>query len=82
MWKKIDPTILLLCYLSIFYTCVLIFVEYRFASDGQVFQVVSNTVSITIGALMGRLKPESSQHPNETTKTATVTTSESKPEAL
>ena len=79
MFRRIDPTLLLLFYGLIFFTGILIFVEHFFTSDGQVFQVISGVLTGFAGAFFGRMKP-GNEHPGEAVTSATVTTVESKPE--
>lgn len=67
---EVGGTVLLLFLGLVFFTFVLIFVEWRFQQDAQVFQVVSNLVSGFGGALLGLMskkadkKPDSPPPPN------------------
>lgn len=68
---KVDPTLMLL-FLGIFaMTGILIFCEHFFASDGQIFQVISGLVTGFAGAFFGRINPKPA---HEETKTSTDTT--------
>ncbi len=71
--EKIEPILLLLTGLIIFFACMLVFVEKFFASDGQVFQVISNILSGIAGAFIMRIKPPS-QHQGDTIKAGDNTT--------
>lgn len=66
----IEGIVMLLFAGMIFFTGVLIFVEYRFESDPQVFQVVASLVAGFSGAFFGILKnkqaPAPPQVPPET----------------
>lgn len=53
--KEVGGTVLILLLGMIFFTCVLIFVEYRFQQDAQVFQVISNIVSGFAGAFFAMM---------------------------
>ncbi len=77
-----EPQVLLLFIGLVLYTMLLIFVEWRFASDAVVFTVISNLVSGFAGAFFGRMKPADNinHQPGETTTSATVTKTEIKPE--
>lgn len=55
--EKIEPILFMLAGLIVFFACLLIFVEHFFASDGQVFQVISNILSGIAGAFIMRIKP-------------------------
>ena len=54
---KIDPVLLLLMGGITFFSMIVLFVEWKFNSDGQVFQVFSNLLSGFGGALLMRVKP-------------------------
>jgi hypothetical protein len=54
--RKIDPNLYLLTGLVIFFSFLLLWVEYVFHDDGQVFQVFSNLLSGVGGALLLAIK--------------------------
>lgn len=56
--NKIDRTLFLLFFGMVFFVFVLIFVEYFFKDDGQMFQVISGLVTGFAGAFFGRMKPQ------------------------
>ena len=66
---RIDPVLLLLFAGLCLFTLVLIFVEWRFNSDGQIFQVVSGVLTGFAGAFFTRMNPKKQE---DTTTTATV----------
>lgn len=55
--NKIEPIVLLLCSLVIFYTVCLIVVAKLMSSDGQTFQIIAGLVTGFSGALLMRVKP-------------------------
>lgn len=56
---KVDPVLLLLFSGITIFTGVMIFIEFKFKDDGQLFQVVSGLVAGFAGAFFTRLKPRS-----------------------
>ena len=56
---KVEPILLFLILLMIFFTGALFLAEWRFGNDGQMFQVVSNVLSAVAGAFIMRVKPSS-----------------------
>jgi uncharacterized membrane protein YjjP (DUF1212 family) len=68
MLSKMDTTLLLLFTGMVFFAAVLIFVEWRFSNDAQVFQVIASLVAGFSGAFFGRINPQ-----NESTKPKTDT---------
>lgn len=56
MLKEVGGTVLLLFVGMVFFTGVLIFVEFRFQSDGQVFQTVASLLAGFSGAFFGLMK--------------------------
>jgi len=55
--NKIEPIVLLLCSLVIFYTICLVVVAKLMSSDGQTFQIIAGLVTGFSGALLMRVKP-------------------------
>lgn len=53
--KEVGGTVLVLLLGMVFFTIVLVFVEWRFESDAQVFQVISNIVSGFAGAFFAMM---------------------------
>lgn len=74
MWRA-DPILSLLFCGMIFFTGILIFVEWRFESDAQVFQVIASLLAGFSGAFFGRIKPgpEHTKQPGESTVSVTTT---------
>jgi len=65
---EIEPIILLLAALLIFFTAALFVSEKLFPQDGQIFQVISGLLTGIGGALMMRVKPPSDKsHDPKTT---------------
>jgi hypothetical protein len=52
-----DPIFILLLGATFIFAMMLIFVEYKFGNDGQMFQVMSNLTSSFAGAVLLRAKP-------------------------
>ena len=75
MLNKVDPMVMLLAALLIFFTFALFFAELWFKSDGVFFQTVATTMSGIGGALLmkitGKDIPHSSETSDSTTKTHT-----------
>lgn len=55
--EEIEPILYLLAAIILFFTVVLIGVEYIFKDDAQVFQVIATLLTGFAGAFMGRVKP-------------------------
>lgn len=55
--ENVEPVMYLLALLILFFTAVLIGVEYFFRDDAQVFQVVATVLTGFTGAFLGRIKP-------------------------
>jgi len=66
----IDPVLLLLFFGMMVFTGILIFVEWRFKDDGQIFQVISSLVAGFAGAFFAKLDPK--KHGDTSTTTASV----------
>ena len=75
-----DPTLRLLFIGMVFFTAVLIFVEYRFQTDAQVFQVVASLVAGFSGAFFGRINPHTPPDPGTTQTTVSTSTIKVPPE--
>lgn len=58
MWKNIDPVLILLFAGMLFFTGVLVFVDYFFKSEGQVFQVICSLIAGFSGSFFTRLNPK------------------------
>ena len=74
--QRIEPITMLLFGGLVFFAFLLIFVEWRFNSDAQVFQVIAGVLTGFAGAFFGRMKPDSGdkpQQPGSITTTATLT---------
>jgi hypothetical protein len=70
---KLDPTLKLLFVGMVFFTAILIFIEFRFRTDAQVFQVVASLVAGFSGAFFGRINPHNTATPGTTETTLTTT---------
>lgn len=57
MIEKIEPIILVLCGMAIFFTLAIFLGEKWFNNDAQLFQVFSNVLSGVVGAILMRVKP-------------------------
>lgn len=55
--EKIEPVLLLLVGVMLFFVLTLFLAEYWFQSDSQLFQVMAQLLSGIAGAFMGRIKP-------------------------
>ena len=55
--EGVEPIIKLLAVLLVFFSLLVIFCDWRFQNDGQVFQVFSNIMSGIAGAILVRVKP-------------------------
>lgn len=53
---RIEPIILILVALMVFYTGALFFAEVKFSSDGVFFQVVAGVLTGVVGAFLARIK--------------------------
>lgn len=70
--NKIEPIVLLLCMLVVFFTGVLVAVAKLMSSDGQTFQIIAGLVTGFSGALLMRVKPRGTNP--EDPEGSTVTT--------
>ena len=59
--KGIDPILLLLATLMIFFTAMLFICAVWLKTDGQTFQVVSSLLTGISGAFLGRIMPKKSE---------------------
>ncbi len=59
--NKIEPIVLLLVFLVIFFSVVLVGVAVFLSSDGQTFQIIAGLVTGFSGALLMRVKPRTSE---------------------
>ena len=69
MKDKIEPVVLLLALLMVVFFGILIFCEFKFSMDGQIFQVFSGLLTGISGAFLMRIKPKSqvTDDPDSTT---------------
>jgi len=58
MQPRIEPIIYLLAGLLVFFTLCLFAAEHWFATDGQIFQVISGLLTGISGAMLMRVKPQ------------------------
>lgn len=75
--EAVEPVLLLLAGLMIFFTATLFACEHFFNNDGQVFQVMSGLLTGISGAFLMRIKPRGPNaipDPDNTTTASTVTT--------
>ncbi len=63
--KHVDPVLILLLLGILTFTCLLIFVNYLWREDGQMFQVISGITTGFAGAFFARMKPESEKKGGE-----------------
>lgn len=59
MLNKLEPVLLLLTFLLLFFTGALFFAEHFFMQDAQLFQVLSSLITGFAGALLMRVKIKS-----------------------
>lgn len=71
--EPIEPVLLMLCGMIVFFTLLLFASEKFFGTDGQIFQVVANLLSGFGGALLMRVKPRNNETGDPPT-TAQITT--------
>lgn len=76
--KGVDPVLRLLAAAAVFFSLLLIFVEWRFNSDAQVFQVFAGILTGVVGAFLGRVDPKKFAGA-ETADTVTVERSHQEP---
>lgn len=69
---KLDPVLVLLTGLIVFFSGMLLFIAFRLNSDGQTFQVVGNLLSGFAGALLMRVKTDTAPDPGTVKSTVTV----------
>lgn len=62
--NRIEPIVLLLVGLVLFFTCILVWVAKFMSSDGQTFQIIAGLVTGFSGALLMRVKPKSTPEDN------------------
>ncbi len=70
--QNIEPVILLLTALLVFFTCALFAAEHFFNSDSQLFQVLSGLLTAISGALLMRVKPREPADPKTSTTVETT----------
>jgi uncharacterized membrane-anchored protein len=83
--EKIEPILYLLAAMMIFFTAVLIGVEWGFHDDAQVFQVVATILSGIAGAFTIRIKPANQsalQAPGSTSTTMSSTDTPPEPKTV
>ncbi len=75
--NKIEPIVLLLTFLVIFFSVVLVGIAKFLSSDGQTFQIIAGLVTGFAGSLLTRIKtkgePDSSDSVVTKTKVSTET---------
>ncbi len=64
--KQLDPVLLLLAGMMVFFTGALFFVSTQLKTDGQTFQVISSLLTGISGAFLGRIMPKK-DHPEGST---------------
>lgn len=64
--STVEPILKILCLLMVFFTVVLISVDYLFKGEGQVFQVVSSVLAGVTGAFLARINPHQNPPPGPT----------------
>jgi len=80
--NRVDPVLYLLLIVILSFTGMLVFVEFKFPNDGQLFQVISGMVTGFSGAFLLRVKPQTKEEEKgpgakvtEVEKTSTILTS-------
>jgi hypothetical protein len=76
--EKVEPILYLLGVMIVFFTAVLLAVEYWFKEDAQVFQVIASILTGIAGAFLARIKPagqDQPQPPPPGTEVSTATVS-------
>lgn len=71
--EPLEPILMLLASLMIFFTAMIFVAEHFFPNDGQIFQVVSGLLTGISGAFLMRIKPRAGVQPDPAT---TMTTRE------
>jgi len=85
--NKVDPILWMLFAGMVMFSAVLVFIEYAFKEDGQLFQVFSNLLAAFSGAFFMRVKPKEPPQPGDivehpkTVITSTAVSSDNKPES-
>jgi hypothetical protein len=62
---KIDPILLLLFLGMMIFTAVLVWVEYAFKDDGQIYQTIATLVAGFSGAFFMRINPKNDDAPKD-----------------
>ncbi len=70
---RVEPIVYLLAALLLLFSGILIFCEYRFPMDGQVFQVFSGLLTSLAGAFLMRIKPRGTEPDGQTPSKTTTT---------
>lgn len=55
---RLDPVLLLLVSVMFIFTAIILFVEFKFKDDVQLFQLMGGILTTASGAFFGRLIPE------------------------
>jgi hypothetical protein len=80
--SPVEPVLLLLAGLLVFFACAIIYCEHFFASDGQIFQVFSGVMTAISGALLMRVKPSKNDQSSSPDVSAKTTTTDGKTESV
>lgn len=70
---KVEPVLFLLFLGTLIFAALLIFVEWKFNSDAQVFQVFAGVFTGFAGAFLGRMKPQPEHQEQTNSKTVSIT---------
>ncbi len=72
--EPLEPVLILLSGLMIFFTAMIFVAEHFFASDGQIFQVISGLLTGISGAFLMRIKPRGPASPGDLENTVVSST--------
>lgn len=74
--EPLEPVLILLSGLMIFFTAMIFVAEHFFASDGQIFQVISGLLTGISGAFLMRIKPRGPATPDDPHNTVVSSTTQ------
>lgn len=64
--RQLDPVLILLAAMMVFFTAALFVCATLLKTDGQTFQVISSLLTGISGAFLGRIMPKKEPHPADT----------------
>ncbi len=77
--EPVEPIVYLLSLMMLAFAAIIIFCEFRFPMDGQIFQLFSGLLTGIAGAFLMRIKPKASASPDDDTDKDVTTTVTSTP---